>query len=74
MEKINLFEFVERYGQAKVAELLGVHQTAISQALRKSRAIYIAFDEKGGISAEEIKPFPSRKGNPYAPDTQHTDA
>lgn len=71
---MNLSEFVERYGQARAAELLGVHQTAISQALRKSRAIYIDFDEKGEISAAEVKPFPNRKANQHAPDTQHTNA
>lgn len=75
MTKIILSEFVKTHGQARAAYMLGVHQTAISQALRNSRSIYVSVDENGAVLAEEIKPFPNRKdGNDELSATLHTDA
>lgn len=60
MEKIQLSEFVKNNSQKKAAELIGVHQTAISKAIREKRNILLSFTDKG-TQAIEIKPFPSNK-------------
>ncbi|AOM39451.1 Cro/CI family transcriptional regulator [Xenorhabdus hominickii] len=61
MEKIPLSEYVKLYGQAKTARLVGVHQTAISKALRAGRKIFLVCQEDGTYKAEECRPFPSQK-------------
>ncbi|HBX2115276.1 Cro/CI family transcriptional regulator [Klebsiella aerogenes] len=59
--KISLAEFVGEVGQAKAADAIGVHQTAISKAIRVGRQIFINRLPDGKIMAEEIKPFPHNK-------------
>ena len=59
--KISLAEFVGEVGQAKAADAIGVHQTAISKAIRVGRQIFINLLPDGKIKAEEIKPFPHSK-------------
>lgn len=61
MEKITLADYVEENGQAKAADMIGVHQTAISKAVRVGRQIFIKKLPDGTIEAEEIRPFPSNK-------------
>ncbi|MBI6550426.1 Cro/CI family transcriptional regulator [Xenorhabdus lircayensis] len=61
MEKISLSEYVKLNGQAKTARLVGVHQTAISKALRSDRQIFLIRQEDGTYKAEECRPFPSQK-------------
>ncbi|KMJ46327.1 Cro/CI family transcriptional regulator [Xenorhabdus khoisanae] len=61
MEKIPLSEYVKLNGQAKTALLVGVHQTAISKALRSGRKIFLIRQEDGTYKAEECRPFPSQK-------------
>ncbi|HHQ6589181.1 TPA: Cro/CI family transcriptional regulator [Serratia fonticola] len=61
MEKITLADYVEANGQAKAADLIGVHQTAISKAVRVGRKIFIKKMPDGTIEAEEVRPFPSNK-------------
>ncbi|PHM63978.1 Cro/Cl family transcriptional regulator [Xenorhabdus stockiae] len=61
MEKISLSEYVKQNGQAKTANLIGVHQTAISKALRAGRKIFLVRQEDGSYKAEECRPFPSQK-------------
>ncbi|MDX7986000.1 hypothetical protein FE392_01430 [Xenorhabdus sp. 12] len=63
MEKISLSEYVRLHGQAKTARLVGVHQTAISKALRSGRKIFLIYQEDGSYKAEECRPFPSQKQN-----------
>lgn len=41
MEKIPLADYVRENGQAKAASEIGVHQTAISKAVRVGRKIFI---------------------------------
>ncbi|EUD04819.1 putative regulatory protein Cro [Providencia alcalifaciens RIMD 1656011] len=60
MERIPLSEFVKENSQEKAASLIGVHQTAISKALREGRNILLTSTESG-VQAIEIKPFPSSK-------------
>ncbi|MEX2952546.1 Cro [compost metagenome] len=61
MEKITLADYVEANGQAKAADMIGVHQTAISKAVRVGRKIFIKKMPDGTIEAEEVRPFPSNK-------------
>ncbi|SFU28359.1 Cro/CI family transcriptional regulator [Xenorhabdus koppenhoeferi] len=61
MEKIPLSEYVKLNGQAKTAGLVGVHQTAISKALRSGRKIFLIRQKDGTYKAEECRPFPSQK-------------
>ncbi|PHM73665.1 Cro/CI family transcriptional regulator [Xenorhabdus kozodoii] len=61
MEKIPLSEYVRLNGQTKAARLVGVHQTAISKALRSGRKIFLIRQEDGTYKAEECRPFPSQK-------------
>ena len=61
MRKMTLAEYVEVNGQAKAADAIGVHQTAISTALRVRRNIFVTTTPDGGVEAEEVRPFPSSK-------------
>jgi hypothetical protein len=63
MDKIALSEYVKEYGQVKAARLLGVHQTAISKALMSERHIFLFRQQDGSYTAEEWRPFPSKKQN-----------
>ncbi|MDR0219057.1 MAG: Cro/Cl family transcriptional regulator [Enterobacteriaceae bacterium] len=63
MEKILLAEYVKQNGQVKAANLVGVHQTAISKALKAGRNIVLIRQEDGSYKAEEWRPFPSQKQN-----------
>lgn len=56
--KISLAEYVDEVGQAKAADAIGVHQTAISKAIRVGRKIFVNTLPDGKVKAEEIKPFP----------------
>lgn len=58
MKRIPLKKYVQEKGQAKVAEELGVHQTAISKAVRTNRKIMVTIFNDGKVSAMEIRPFP----------------
>ncbi|KGA99900.1 regulatory protein cro [Enterobacteriaceae bacterium ATCC 29904] len=59
--KISLAEYVGEVGQAKAADAIGIHQTAISKAIRVGRQIFISRLPGGKIQAEEIRPFPHKK-------------
>ncbi|EBM5663462.1 hypothetical protein K2T75_002330 [Salmonella enterica] len=63
MEKVTLADFVSEKGQQKTASMLGVHQTAISKALRTGRAIFIHQLPDGKVKAEEVRPFPGSRAN-----------
>lgn len=39
--KISLAEYVDEVGQARAADAIGVHQTAISKAIRVGRKIFV---------------------------------
>jgi len=58
---MTLAEYVEVNGQAKAANALRVHQTAISKALRVRRNIFVTTTPDGEVEAEEVRPFPSSK-------------
>ena len=59
--KISLAEYVGEVGQAKAADAIGIHQTAISKAIRVGRQIFINRLPGGKILAEEIRPFPHKR-------------
>lgn len=59
--KISLAEYVDEVGQARAADAIGVHQTAISKAIRVGRKIFVNTLPDGKINAEEIKPFPHNR-------------
>ena len=59
--KISLAEYVDEVGQARAADAIGVHQTAISKAIRVGRKIFVNPLPDGKIKAEEIKPFPHNR-------------
>ncbi|MCW2485960.1 hypothetical protein J5069_08635 [Candidatus Symbiopectobacterium sp. NZEC127] len=61
MQKLTLAEFVKESGQAKAADLIGVHQTAISKAVRTGRKIFVTKKPDGSVNAEEVCPFPRAK-------------
>lgn len=61
MKKVTLADYVTENGQAKAADMLGVHQTAISKAVRVGRRIFITTLPDGRVVAEEHRPFPSSK-------------
>ncbi|KQN63654.1 hypothetical protein GKQ23_10815 [Erwinia sp. E602] len=61
MEKIPLGDYVRENGQAHAADAIGVHQTAISKAVRVGRKIFITRLPDGKVEAEEIRPFPILK-------------
>ncbi|HEF8772446.1 TPA: hypothetical protein RG734_001437 [Providencia stuartii] len=63
MKRIPLTAFATELGQNKVAEMLGVRQSAISKAILKKRNIYVIQKSDGSIEAEEIKPFPASKSD-----------
>ncbi|OYI61487.1 hypothetical protein CI692_21160 [Escherichia coli] len=59
--KISLAEYVDEVGQARAADAIGVHQTAISKAIRVGRKIFVNTLPDGKIKAEEIKSFPHNR-------------
>lgn len=61
MEKIPLSDFVKENGQANAAEAIGVHQTAISKAVRVGRKIFVTRLPDGKVTAEESRPFPTQR-------------
>jgi len=61
MDKVTLADYVKENGQAKAADIIGVHQTAISKAVRVGRKIFITTKPDGSVEAEELRPFPSSK-------------
>lgn len=64
MKIFSLSEYVRENGQAKAAEILGVTQGAVSQAVAKNRDIYIE-EKDGTTSAYEIKRFkPAESAKP----------
>ncbi|MGV8769547.1 Cro/CI family transcriptional regulator [Pseudomonas aeruginosa] len=63
MEKKSLADYVKENGQAKAADAIGVHQTAISKAIRTNRRIFVTTFPDGKVEAEELRPFPSAKAS-----------
>ncbi|WP_353613935.1 Cro/CI family transcriptional regulator [Mangrovibacter phragmitis] len=63
MKKITLKEFAEQVGQVNAAIRLGVRQSAVSKALRYRRNIFVTVHDDGSVEAEEIKPFPTQRGD-----------
>lgn len=61
MNKVTLADYVKENGQAKAADIIGVHQTAISKAVRVGRKIFIITKPDGSVEAEEHRPFPCSK-------------
>ncbi|MCA7012495.1 Cro/CI family transcriptional regulator [Dickeya dadantii] len=61
MQKQTLAEFVRENGQARAADAIGVHQTAISKAVRTGRKIFVTSLPDGRVEAEELSPFPRIK-------------
>lgn len=59
--KISLAQYVSEVGQAKAAAAIGVHQTAISRAVRVGRQIYILKLPDGEVKAIEYRDFPHRR-------------
>lgn len=59
--KISLAQYVDEVGQAKAAQAIGVHQTAISKAVRVGRQIFIDKLPTGEVKAIEYREFPHRK-------------
>lgn len=59
--KISLAKYVEEVGQVKAANALGVHQTAISKAMREGRQIFINKLSTGEVKAFEYREFPHRR-------------
>ena len=56
MKTIPLNEFVRDHGQKKVAEMMGVTQSAVSQMLRAGRNVVVDVDACGGfVEAREIR-------------------
>lgn len=61
MKKLPLIDYVKDKGQASVAAELGVHQTAISKALRSCRNVVVIEMPDGTVTAEETRAFPHPK-------------
>jgi len=61
VKKFPLTDYVRDKGQANAAAELGMHQTAISKALRAGRKVIVTQMPDGTITAEEVRPFPSQK-------------
>ncbi|MFS1583928.1 MAG: Cro/CI family transcriptional regulator [Candidatus Arsenophonus phytopathogenicus] len=61
MLKIPLSDYLKENSQEKAANLIGVHQTAISKAIRTGRKIFLIPNKDGRFTADEHKPFPSNK-------------
>jgi len=59
--KISLAQYVSEVGQTNAARAIGVHQTAISKAVRVGRQIFIDRLPDGGVKAIEIREFPHQK-------------
>ncbi len=60
MKKNPLSDYVKEHGQAVAAKTIGVTQGAISKALDKGRNIFVIYDEKGNVKAEEVRQFPAK--------------
>lgn len=61
MNSIPLTDYVKDKGQAFAAESLGVHQTAISKAIRAGRNVMVTLMPDGSVKALEVRSFPSQK-------------
>lgn len=61
MRVVSLADYVKEKGQVTAAATLGVHQTAISKAIRTKRNVNVIQQLDGTVRAEEIKPFPNHK-------------
>ena len=59
--KISLAEYVAEVGQVKAAHAIGVHQTAISKAIRVGRKIFVNKLPTGEVTATEYRDFPHVK-------------
>lgn len=61
MKKFSLSEYLAGEGtQQKLADALGVQQSAVSQMVRAGRNIEITIHDDGVIEANEIRPIPAR--------------
>ena len=63
--KISLAEYVDEVGQVKAADAIGVHQTAISKAIRVGRQIFINKLPTGEVKAVEYREFPTVRSRNY---------
>ncbi|WP_312669701.1 Cro/CI family transcriptional regulator [Stutzerimonas nitrititolerans] len=61
MKKFSLGEYLANEGtQQRLADALGVQQSAVSQMVRSGRNIEITVHADGSIEANEIRPIPAR--------------
>lgn len=61
MKKIPLSEYLSGEGtQQKLADALGVQQTAVSQMARSGRNIEVTIHADGSIEAHEIRKLPAK--------------
>ncbi len=61
MRKISLSEYLASEGtQQKLADALGIQQSAVSQMVRSGRNIEITLHRDGSIEANEIRAIPAR--------------
>ncbi|AJE21476.1 Cro/CI family transcriptional regulator [Azotobacter chroococcum] len=61
MKKFPLGEYLATEGtQQKLADALGIQQSAVSQMVRSGRNIEITVHADGQIEANEIRPIPAR--------------
>ena len=61
MRRIPLNEFAKEHGHTKAAQMLGCTQGALSKAIRVGRNVVVTLKDDGSLSAEEQRPFPSKK-------------
>lgn len=61
MNQFKLPDLVVHKGQASVAEALGISPAAIHKALRSGRQIIVTIHDDGSYTAQELRPFPSKK-------------
>ncbi len=61
MKKFSLGEYLASEGtQQRLADALGIQQSAVSQMVRSGRNIEITVHLDGSIEANEIRPIPAR--------------
>lgn len=61
MKKFPLGDYLATEGtQQKLADALGIQQSAVSQMVRSGRKIEITVYPDGRIEANEIRPIPAR--------------
>lgn len=60
MRRIPLSEFAKEHGHTKAAQILGCTQGGLSKAIRVGRVVYVTVDENGVVTAQELRPFPSK--------------